>query len=60
MFVLLNTVYLITRVFGPQASDYKGCVRSLVVHRGVEPRFSEPKSGVIPIYEWTALSTLIP
>lgn len=28
----------------------------LVVHRGVEPRFSEPKSGVIPIYEWTALS----
>ena len=24
-----------------------------VVHRGVEPRFSEPKSGVIPIYEWT-------
>ena len=28
-----------------------------VVHRGVEPRFSEPKSGVIPIYEWTSLAS---
>ncbi len=33
----------------------QGGVCPLVVHRGVEPRFSEPKSGVIPIYEWTAL-----
>lgn len=34
----------------------KAAEAALVVHRGVEPRFSEPKSGVIPIYEWTALS----
>lgn len=31
---------------------------SFVVHRGVEPRFSEPKSGVIPIYEWTKPFTI--
>ena len=57
--MLLNTVYSITREAACAAYrlvltfDDKGCQRSLVVHRGVEPRFSEPKSGVIPIYEWT-------
>ena len=35
----------------------QGGVCPFVVHRGVEPRFSEPKSGVIPIYEWTSLAS---
>ena len=30
-----------------------------VAHRGVEPRPSEPKSDVLPIYEWAILKYLI-
>ncbi len=52
--MLLNTEYSIT--LAPLLRKKQAAEAALVVHRGVEPRFSEPKSGVIPIYEWTALS----